>query len=155
ECVYDTLIWWPPNGEGEDATIEFFGVDGNPLAITITNIPSESAETKRFRLTAADRPALARLRYKDGSLSTPAIIAIADVLRQGTKEARGKKAEEAAAQLAEETNEGFWLLETLDILEAAEERQHEEAKTITRKRRNKNKPEEPEEQHQTLDYERF
>jgi hypothetical protein len=70
-----------------------------------------------------------------------------DVLRQGTKESRGKKAEEAAAQLADETNEGFWLLETLDILEAAEERQHDDAKMITRKRRTKDKPEPPEEQH--------
>ena len=95
------------------------------------------------------------MRYKDGTLSTLAIITLADVLRQGTKKARGKKAEEAAAQLAEETNEGFWLLETLDILEAAEERQHDDAKKITRKRHNKDKPEEPEEQHHTLDYERF
>ena len=62
---------------------------------------------------------------------------------------------DTAAQLAEETNEGFWLLETLDILEAAEERQHDDAKMITRKRRTKDKPEPPEEQHHMLDYERF
>ena len=42
-----------------------------------------------------------------------------------------------------------------DILEAAEERQHDDAKTITRKRRNEDKPEPAEQQHQTLDYERF
>lgn len=150
------LNWWPPDGVADDAVIELLDADGNPAPAKITTISSESAGTKRFRLSGAvDRPALARLRYKDGTLSTLAIITLADVLRQGTKKARGKKAEEAAAQLAEETNEGFWLLEKLDILEAAEERQHDDAKKITRKRHNKDKPEEPAEQHHTLDYERF
>lgn len=130
--------------------------DGNPAATTITSIPSEAAGTKRFRLTGTtERPALVRLRYQDGTVSTFAIIALADVLRQSTKESRGRKAEEAAAQLAEETNEGFWLLETLDILEAAEKRQHDDAKTITRKRLDKDKPKLAEQQHHTLDYERF
>ena len=156
ECIYDTLIWWPPDGVTGDAAIELLDAEGNPANMTITTIPSESPGTKRFRLTgSADRPALARLRYEDSTVSTLAIIALADALRLGTKEARGKKAEEAAAQLAEETNEGFWLLETLDILEAAEERQHDDASTITRKRRNKDKPEPPQSQHHTLDYERF
>ena len=114
ECIYDTLIWWPPDGVAGDTVIELLDADGNPAAATITSMPSEDPGTKRFRLTdAAERPALARLRYQDGTVSTLAIIALADVLRQGTKELRGKKTEEAAAQLAEETNEGFWLLETL------------------------------------------
>ena len=77
ECIYDTLIWWPPDGVAGDAVIELLDADGNPAAATITTMSSESPGTKRFRLTgAADRPALARLRYKDGTASTLAIIAL-------------------------------------------------------------------------------
>jgi hypothetical protein len=154
ECVYDTLIWWPPE-HATNGSVILLDADGNELPAALTPIASEP-HARRFRLTnIKERPALARLRYPDGKMSAPAIVALADALRQSTKESRSKKAEGAASLLAEETNEGFWLLEALDILEAAEERQADDTKTITRKRRSADEPEPPPEQHCTLDYERF
>ena len=53
ECIYDTLIWWPPDGVAGDTVIELLDADGNPAAATITSMPSEDPGTKRFRLTDA------------------------------------------------------------------------------------------------------
>ncbi|MBR1214603.1 hypothetical protein [Bradyrhizobium sp. JYMT SZCCT0180] len=155
ECVYDMLIWWPPANVDDDSTIELLDADGNLVQSTLTLVHTEPAE-RRFRLTSMnERPALARLRYPDGKLSNPSIVALTDALKQTAKEARGKKAEGAASLLAEETNEGFWLLEALDVLEAAEQRQADDTKTISRKRQNADKPTPPQGQYRTLDYERF
>ena len=49
----------------------------------------------------------------------PSVIG-GDAMRDVVREARGKRAESAAMQLAEETEEGLWLLDIIDSLEAAE-----------------------------------
>jgi hypothetical protein len=155
ECVYDTLVWWPAQNTASDSVIELLDAERNQLPGQLVPVHSDPLP-RRFRLPVLkDRPALARLRYGDGSKSTPAIVTLADTLKQSTKESRSKKAEGAASLLADETIEGFWLLEALDVLEAAEDRQTDEAKTITRRRRVADKPEPPPEQHRTLNYENF
>ena len=157
ECVYDILTWWPPLSAKDVSAIELLDADGKQCPAILTDITPELSAMRRFRLSGTDeRPALARLRYVDGTASAPAIVALADILRQRARESRGKKAEAAAARLAEETDEGFWLLEALDILQAAEERQTGgDTKTVTRKRRPADKPEQPEQDHRTLAYDRF
>jgi hypothetical protein len=157
ECVYDILTWWPPVSAKDVGAIELLDADGKQCPVILTDITPESSAMRRFRLSGTDeRPALARLRYIDGTASAPAIVALADILRQRAKESRSKKAEAVAARLSEETDEGFWLLEALDILQAAEERQTGgDAKTVTRKRRPAGKPEQPEKDHRTLAYDRF
>jgi hypothetical protein len=155
ECIYDTLIWWPPPNAAADSVIELLHLDGRSIPASLMPIPTEPPAF-RFRLSSTkDRPAFARLRHANGGMSARAIVALADVLRQEAKESRSKKAEGAAALLAEETNEGFWLLEALDVLESAEQQQAGDAKTITRKRRDTGKLETSPEQHRTLDYESF
>ena len=134
ECVYDTLIWWPRANTADDSVIELLDADGSLVPSVLTLIHAEPTE-RRFRLTnMKERPALARLRYPDGKISTPAIVALTDALKQTAKEARSKKTEGVASLLAEETNEGFWLLEALDVLEGAEQRQADDSKAITDER---------------------
>jgi hypothetical protein len=155
ECVYDMLIWWPPSDLGRNAKIELLNADGLMTPVTLSEI-SPDAGRRRYRFARTEQPpSFARLRYADGGSSTLAIVSVADSLRQSAKESRGRKAEEAAAQLSEETNEGFWLLEALDVLETAEERQADDTKTITRTRPVKDKTEGGAAQHRTLDYDKF
>lgn len=155
ECVYDTLIWWPPKSTAKASVIELLDADSNEVPALLTPLETEPP-LRRFRLAnIKERPAFARLRYLDGKTSARAIVILADALKQTAKEARSKRAEGAATLLAEETNEGFWMVEALDVLEAAEERDADDAKTITRKRHGAEKPEPPPEHHHTLDYEHF
>src|SRR5437660_838626 len=155
ECVYDTLIWWPGQNTADDSVIELLDAERNELPGLLAPVHWQPP-ARRFRLPVLkDRPALARLRYADGTKSTPAIVTLADALKQSARESRNKKVEGVASLLADETNEGFWLLEALDVLEAAEDRQTDEAKTITRSRRGGDKPEPPREQYRTLNYENF
>ena len=156
ECVYDMLTWWPPNDVRSDAKIEILNADGVTIPVTLSEVSSEAAGRRRYWFARTEQPpSFARLRYGDGGSSTLAIILVANSLRRSAKESRSRKAEEAAAQLSEETNEGFWLLEALDVLETAEERQADETKTITRARHVKDKPEGDAVQHRTLDYDKF
>lgn len=154
ECFHGILTWWPPD-HGREGAIELFDASGEPLAVALTPLPAEASETRRFRLEEdTERPALARLLYPDGKVSALAIVALADLLQENAREARGKKAEGAAALLSEETNEGFWLLEVLDTLEDAERSQQAEgARTITRRRRTE-RPDPPEDDRK-LDYAAF
>jgi hypothetical protein len=151
-----TLIWLPPPNAPDGSAIELLDTDGTPIPATLTPAHAEPS-ARRFRLSGTKhRPAFARIRYAEGGTSAPAIVVLADVVRHSVKEARTKKAEGAAVELAEETQRGFWLLEALDVLEAAEERSgDDDAKTIAHKRRSGEKHEPAPEQHRTLDYARF
>jgi len=156
ECDRDTLTWWPPQRpDAGSAAIELMDADGAPFPATLVPLHAQMA-ARRFRVAGAkDRPALARLKYPDGTFSAPAIITIADALKQTAKEARSRKVDDALALLADETTEDIALLEVIDLIAAAEEKQAEDAKAILRKRRARDKPEPPPEQHRTMDYESF
>jgi hypothetical protein len=155
ECIFDTLMWWPPEGTANASAIELLDADSNELAAPLMPLETEPP-LRRFRLAnIKERPAFARLKYLDGKTSARAIVTLSDALKHSAKEARSKRAEAAASLLSEETYEGFWMLEALDVLEAAEEQGADDAKTITRKRSNADKSEPPTEHHRTLDYENF
>jgi len=156
ECDHDTLTWWPPQRpDAASAAIELMDADGAPFPATLMPLHGETPSL-RFRLVGTkDRPALARLKYPDGTFSAPAIVTIADALKQTAKEGRSRKADDALALLADETTEDIALLELIDLIAAAEEKQAEDAKAILRKRRARDKPEPPPEQHRTMNYESF
>jgi hypothetical protein len=108
----------------------------------------------RGNVVARTRPAFARLRFDNGSISAPAIVAILDALRENVREARGRKAETAALQLSDETEEGLWLWEVLHELETAERDHQQDAPGIKRSL----KPaggDGAEERHLKLGYEEF
>jgi hypothetical protein len=71
-------------------------------------------------LGKGERPAFARIRRYDGTVSTPAIVVLLDELRDAVRDARNRRIDEALGQLDKETDLGLWLLETLNDLETAE-----------------------------------
>jgi hypothetical protein len=121
ECVFDTLLWWPPETSTEQAGIELLRTDGLPLHCTVDPLPGGTGGALRFRIAGtSERPAFARLRLADGTFSARAIVTLVDALKESAREPRSRKVEIAVSQLDGETEEGLWLMEVLDDLEAAE-----------------------------------
>jgi hypothetical protein len=158
ECQFDTLIWTPPHELDPDlVTIEVLNIDGEPMSCALTPQTTKTNDERHFHIRgASEQPAFARLRYRDGNCSPPAIIALIDTIRESAKEPRSKPVEDAIIRLSRETEEGLWLLDLLDMLEAAEREQGrtESPVPITRKRRNEDK-QAALEQRPTLSYEAF
>lgn len=122
ECIYDTFCWWPPKTlKVEGCSIELLGLHGEPLDWTISSFVTGDHGQQRAKITRGNlRPSFACIRYPNGDISARAIVTLVDIIRDDVRETRGKKAEDAALQLAEETEEGLWLLEVLNIIEASE-----------------------------------
>ena len=121
ECHFGTLLWWPATTRSADATIELAPPNGTFDACQLLPLSPEQVGLHRFALpNTIDRPALARLRYPNGTLSAPAIVPLLDVLRDELKDARSKRIEAAIEELDRETEVGLWLLETINAIEAAE-----------------------------------
>ena len=158
ECQFDTLIWMPPHDLDPDSvTVEVLSAGGEPVSCTLTPQGRKADGERRFQIgKARERPAFARLRHPDGNLSALAVVALIDAIREAAKEPRSKPVEDAIGRLSQETEEGLWLLDVLDTLEAAEQgqQQNEAPVSVTRKGRNNEEPVSPE-QHRTLSYEAF
>lgn len=158
ECSYDTLIWTPQTGVDPDsATIELLDSGGNKLDCRL-GPGAKRGNSRHYQIAAlTERPAFAVLRYPDGTRSSPAIVTLIDKIRETAREARSKHTESAASQLAEETEEGLWLLDVLDTLESAE-RFHDgrdERVSIKSRRKKGVKDDEALARFQTLTYEEF
>lgn len=118
ECQRDVLYWRPSGSP--DGQIELLDAMGESLVASLTPVGTRR-DVLSFKLSCLSaRPAFARLRLADGVLSAPAVISAVDVLREAVREPRSRQVELAAQQLGIETEEGLWLLEILDDLEAAE-----------------------------------
>ncbi|MCI0755544.1 phospholipase D-like domain-containing protein [Teichococcus vastitatis] len=127
EAVFDRLRWWPSSPAlGTDvargsAIVELIANDD-----AIFDVPLEAAATPdtsplAFSIPAgAARPRLARVRFQDGRRSGAAVVACVGELRSETREPMGSRGEKAAAALDDAQEEGLWLLEILDDLEAAD-----------------------------------
>lgn len=121
ECSYDTLIWTPPTDVDPDsATIELLNSEGHELDCRLGPGAKRGVSRHYQIATLTERPAFAALLYPDGTRSARAIVTLIDKIRETAKEARSKHTENAASQLAGETEEGLWLLDVLDTLESAE-----------------------------------
>ena len=157
ECLFDTLTWRPPISTRIDPhAIELLDVNGEALPGTLSPLAGGTGKECRFRIAGLqERPAFARLRFANGSFSAPAVVTLVDALRETVREARGKPAELSALRLSEETEEGLWLLEVLDSLEAAEEAQNSTDDPGARRIREKAGDTAAEPEFQTLDYEQF
>lgn len=158
ECSYDTLIWTPPTDVDPDsATINLLDSEGNKLECCL-GPGAKRGNSRQYQIVAlTERPAFAVLQYADGTRSAPAIVALIDKIREAAKEARSKHTENAASQLAEETQEGLWLLDILDTLESAERLQDSGDEQISIKTRRKKGDEDDEAsaRFRTLTYEEF
>jgi hypothetical protein len=120
-CIFETLIWSPPaTTDIARDRIELLGRDGGPLSTGLRRLPESGDGSMRFMLLGKERPAFARVRHDDGTLSAPAIVVLLDELRDAVRDARNRRIDEALGQLDRETDFGLWLLETLNELETAE-----------------------------------
>ena len=157
ECLFDTLIWRPPISMPiEPQRIELLDVNGEALSGTLSSLAGSPGKDRRYQIPRLEeRPAFARLGFADSSFSAPAVITLIDILRETVREARGKHAESTALRLSEETEEGLWLLEVLDSLEAAEEAQNRTDDPGARRIRQKAADTAAEVEFRTLDYEQF
>ena len=68
----------------------------------------------------AARPRVASVRFQDGRHSGVAVVACVAELRSETREPMGSRGDKTAAALDDAEEEGLWLLEILDDLEAAD-----------------------------------
>lgn len=154
ECLYDTLIWQPAKHiDQNNITIELFGEKENQILCSLPRLARSTEQEQHYTITgAADRPRFARVRFADGNVSALAIVSLVDALRTEVREARGKAAERAAQQLEEETEEGLWLLEVLDDLETAHEK---DAKALAKVAKPRQIKPDVEEHFEILNYQDF
>ncbi len=157
ECHYDTLLWRPSNtavsGGGQ---IELLGVSGQVLTGSLMPAAGHDSSPRRYQMSGfKERPAFARLRFS-GGVSAPAVVILIDAMREVVREARGKRAESAAMQLDEETEEALWLLDIIDSLEAAETAGSDpDDPGVSRPRANGQDGEDANGEYQILSYEEF
>ncbi|MGA3310545.1 MAG: hypothetical protein ABSD08_18330 [Xanthobacteraceae bacterium] len=154
--MFETLIWTPPAAaDTAKDRIELLGRDGELLSTGLRRLSDSEYGTLRFQLLGKERPAFARVRRRDGSLSAPAIVTLLDELRDAVRDARTRRIDAALEQLDGETDLGLWLLETLNDLEAAETalagREGAPVRRLTAKR----KDDEPAPPERKLSYEQF
>jgi hypothetical protein len=156
ECQFETLTWTPPSAVDLDAvTIELLNRSGQPMSGTLRQTAGVGGATLRFSIASAqERPAFARLKYRDGTFSSPAVVMIIDKIREAAREARSKRIEDAIGRVSEEGEEGLWLLEVLDTLESSE-REHAPGMPPTRAAKTRADDEPEVEPSRKLSYEEF
>lgn len=124
EIDQTTLNWWPPLGAAvETSRIKLLDEGVRPLAIELTVI-GKNGPFIRFKLSGPElQPVFALVRWADGTESGKAIITSADRLRQAVRDTRTSAVDRAVADLAEGAEEGLWLLEVIETIDAAERAQ--------------------------------
>lgn len=159
ECEFDVLAWKYPDGIDVSAVeLELLDRNGQLLAERPALIASVGESIRRYQLPVMpERPAFARLRFSDGTQSALAIVTLADRIRETAKEPRSRSTENAIALLAEETEEGLWMLDIFDTLEAAEAQQLADVgpASVTTRRKREKKGEVCADNFRTLSYEQF
>lgn len=127
EAVFDRLCWWPSSPALGDevargsASIELVADGGVVFDVALDAAAAADTSPLSFVIPAgAARPRLACVRFQDGRRSGAAVVACVGELRSETREPMGSRGEKAAAALDDAQEEGLWLLEILDDLEAAD-----------------------------------
>lgn len=127
EAVFDRLRWWPSSPAlGTDvlhgsAIVELVANDDAIIDVPLEAVAAADTSPLVFSIPAgAARPRVARVRFQDGRRSGAAVVACVGELRSETREPMGSRGEKAAAALDDAQEEGLWLLEILDDLEAAD-----------------------------------
>lgn len=151
------LFWWPPKSTSiEETHLELLGLTGKVLSLKLSPLTAMVDGPLRFIISEAEEsPSFARLRFKDGVTSAPAVITQVDEIQDFVREIRGKKAEQAAVRLEMETEEGTWLLEVLDNFEAAEIEMQNQTNLPISHQKNITNPLEQETVYKKLAYESF
>lgn len=154
DCAFSTLIWRPPSQiDPDNVKIQLLSGHEMPLSCSLKLLHRSSDGDVVFEIRdISDRPSMARLVFPDDTFSAPAIVSLADALRNEVRETRGRRSERALAQLADGTQEGLWLLELIDEIEAAE---REFNAPVSNTRNNQHTNRQVERQYEKLSYEQF
>jgi hypothetical protein len=122
ELAFDRLSWWPSSlplgnavAQGR-STLELLDPAAKPLALKPELLPGSGTE-RLYRLEKTEkRPAFARIRRADGTLTGVAIVACVEDLRTQTRDPLTAKAERAIRELEFDDDEGLWLLDVIQTL---------------------------------------
>lgn len=154
ELRYEVLSWWPSKSYLQsEVKIDFFDVGLSSVEASISRIDGFENPI-RFELESDVRPSFAQVRVSD-SVSALSIITLAESVKETQREASTRKVDAALQELYERPEEGLWLLEVLDTLEAAEvedQRQLEQEYTARKGARYKDVKQTTS---KTLSYEKF
>jgi hypothetical protein len=155
-CMFETFIWSPPAAADiAKDRIELLNRDCSPLSTGLRRLPLSGDGSVRFNLLGKERPAFARIKRGDGTLSAPAIVVLLDELRDAVRDARNRPIDDALGQLDRETDLGLWLLETLNDLETAEAALAGGEAAPSRRAASKRKRDEDQPPERKLTYEQF
>lgn len=162
EAVFDRLRWWPssPSLGAEvargSASIELVADDAAVFEVPLDAAAAADISPLQFAIPAgAACLRLARVRFQDGHRSGAAVVACVGELRSETREPMGSRGEAAAAALDEAQEEGLWLLEILDDIEATENGAAPEGPMGIAVPRTPRVPDRATGQSETLDYSAF
>jgi hypothetical protein len=123
EMAFEKIFWWPPpNGlmaavEQGTARLQLFDAHSKPLAAKGDLSPPADRPDRSFRIAdLQERPAFAHFVRANDLPTGMAIIASIDELRTQTRDPLTARADRAIRELAEDTEESLWLLETIQAL---------------------------------------
>lgn len=155
ECNVDTLSWRPSAACDPSASeIILLDTQGRQMLCQLTPLPGE-AKTQRFRISdSQDRPAFARVRHGDGTVSAPAIITLIDHLRMVVRETSSGEVDKALRRLNDETEASLLLMDVLNVLERMEQGERKLNEPLFIPKTTKHK-EEAAPQYRKLSYEEF
>src|SRR5262249_42938509 len=138
------------------ASIELASDGGIVFDVPLDPVARADMSPLGFTIPAnAARPQLARVRFQDRRRSGAAVVACIGELRSETRELLGSRGEKAATALDDAQEEGLWLLEILDDLEAVDRGAMPQALTNAMVPRGPRVTERGTEQSQMLDYVAF
>lgn len=128
ELHQTTLTWWPPVGLRNLDPIEaagrltLYSIDFQSVAFEIRPIGRPNSSVFSFTLVMSEgEPRFASVDLGESRQSANAIITWADQLRRSSKEARSAAIDRALDKLQDESEEGLWFLDLVDVIHAFED----------------------------------
>lgn len=117
----EQLLWWPTDTYAQqDARVELLGLAGDVLSVDLVPDEEPAEGSRRFTIGALlEHAHFARIRL-GRNVSGTALIAMPEVLRQETREARTRQLEDEAKRLQGREHLGPWIMEFIDLIEQAE-----------------------------------
>ncbi|HAA70687.1 MAG TPA: hypothetical protein DCE55_16235 [Planctomycetaceae bacterium] len=154
EFVFGHLRWQPSSVfASTDAELELLAADQSVLQCELHRLDRQHDQEIRFAVSGlGQRPAFARARTSEGTVSAVAIISLADVLCGELREVGNTVTDRVARQLDQEVEEGLWLVDILQELEAARDPGVQRA---AKKQTRAASTEDDQQQYDTVDYETF
>lgn len=150
------LTWWPPAAvDLVSARIELFDSKGVALECSLTKLDNHLVPVT-YSLSDGDGICFARV-YAPGFESSLAIVVVESAIQDAQRRAMSKEVKAALAFLTdEEAHEGLWMLDIIQKLAAADQREGASSKTtVTPSPQRTWQDEKPAQESSVLTYEQF